>query len=121
MTPFNPIEVRKAVEQFTPRRPQKFQNLVPAKDVIAELRQRHASYRAIADLLTKHCLPTSKTAIALYCHKVLGESVRPYHRPKAPSTPSQPTSSPHEQPDETPAAARGPRIARVRMLNPTEK
>jgi len=71
MSAFDPSAVRQAVEDFTPRRPQKFHDLFPAKDVISELRQKRASYRAIAELLTKHCLPTSKTAIALFCHEVL--------------------------------------------------
>src|SRR5436190_515331 len=51
MSSFDPTTVRKAVEEFTPIRPQKFQNLFPAKDVIAELRHKRASYRAIDDLL----------------------------------------------------------------------
>src|SRR5579862_5681009 len=80
MSSFDPAAVRKAVEEFTPRRPQKFQELLPAKDVITELRQKRASYRSIADLLTQHCLPTSKTAIAVFCHQVLGEGVRPRKR-----------------------------------------
>src|SRR5207244_314702 len=66
MSSFDPTTVRKAVEEFTPSRPQKFQDLFPAKDVIAELRQKRASYRAIAELLTKHCLLTGKTAIAVF-------------------------------------------------------
>src|SRR5881296_1289680 len=82
MSSFDPATVRKAVDEFTPRRPQKFQDLLPAKDVIAELRQKRASYRSIADLLTQHCLPTSKTAIAMFCHQVLGENVRPRKRPR---------------------------------------
>ncbi len=53
MATFDPNEIRKAVEEFTPRRPQKFQDLLPAKDVIVELRQKRASYRSIADLLTQ--------------------------------------------------------------------
>ena len=77
MTSFDPATVRQAVAEFTPLRPQKFQDLLPARDVIAELRQRRASYRAIAELLTQHCLPTSKTAIAAFCHQVLTEIVRP--------------------------------------------
>ena len=60
MPTFNPDHVRKAVAEFSPRRPQKFQDLLPATEVIAELRQKKASYEAIADLLTQHCLPTSK-------------------------------------------------------------
>ena len=47
MTSFDPTTVRQAVAGFTPLRPQKFQDLIPAKDVIIELRQRRASYCAI--------------------------------------------------------------------------
>lgn len=136
MTSFDPASVRHAVAEFTPRRPEKFQDLMPAKDVIVELRQKRASYRAIAELLTQHCLPTSKTAIAVFCHEVLGEIVRPRRRPgrKRPviptaanpaSTPEQPTAAPtpaeqtgNGNGDDTPLRSRGPRIAQVRMLKP---
>jgi hypothetical protein len=137
MTSFDPATVRKAVEDFTPRRPQKFQDLLPAKDVIVELRQKRASYRSIADLLTQHCLPTSKTAIAVFCHQVLGEGVRPRKRPgrKKLSVPAlsadesttrhpldtlQPVEPPtNPNGDEAqPTRSRGPRIAQVRMLKP---
>ncbi len=136
MTSFDPASVRQAVAEFTPRRPEKFQDLMPAKDVIVELRQKRASYRAIAELLTQHCLPTSKTAIAVFCHEVLGEIVRPRRRPgrKRPvvpatanpaSTPEQPAATPpsaeqtgNGNGDDTPSRSRGPRIAQVRMLKP---
>lgn len=130
MSSFDPATVRQAVAEFTPLRPQKFQDLLPAKDVIAELRQRRASYRAIAELLTQHCLPTSKTAIAAFCHQILGEIVRPHRRPgrKRPQSPAEPNGrapSPSQEPsaessgDETPQTrSRGPRIAQVRMLKP---
>ena len=137
MSLFDPAAVRKAVEEFTPRRPQKFQDLLPAKEVIIELRQRRASYRSIADLLTQHCLPTSKTAIAMFCHQVLGENVRPRKRPgrRKPPNPSTSTdqTAPHQATDthqtsespmpltaeETqPTRTRGPLIAQVRMLKP---
>jgi len=140
MTSFDPATVRQAVAEFTPLRPQKFQDLLPARDVIAELRQRRASYRAIAELLTQHCLPTSKTAIATFCHQVIGEIVRPRRRPgrKRPTLPAEPngrtvSASQSEPADERPAQepsaesngnvnpqtrSRGPRIAQVRMLKP---
>lgn len=140
MTTFDPAEVRKAVAEFTPRRPQKFQDLIPAKDVIVELRQKSASYRSIADLLTQHCLPTSKTAIAMFCHQVLNENIRPRKRPvrKRPpaslspngesgvtgSMPAGESSAPAEpllisDNGETPLArSRGPRIAQIRKLQP---
>jgi hypothetical protein len=140
MATFDPNEIRKAVESFTPRRPQKFEDLLPAKDVIVELRQKRASYRSIADLLTQHCLPTSKTAIAQFCHQVLGENVRPRKRPgrRRPlvspsangegaiveSLPASDAGAPTERVtnpdggDSTTGRARGPRIAQVRMLKP---
>lgn len=140
MTTFDPATVQQAVAEFTPLRPQKFQDLLPAKDVIAELRQRRASYRAIAELLTQHCLPTSKTAIATFCHQVIGEIVRPHRRAgrKRPPSPAAPngrvastaqSESVEDHPSqESPAdsngngtpqtRSRGPRIAQVRMLKP---
>jgi len=136
MSSFNPTKIRKAVEEFTPRRPQKFQDLFPAKDVVIELRRKRASYRSIADLLTRHCLPTCKTSVALFCHKVLGEKVRPYKRPTyekpaASEMPIREEASPATSPptetsapadanggETSPARTRGPRIAQVRMLKP---
>ena len=130
MTSFDPATVRQAVAEFTPLRPQKFQDLLPAKDVIAELRQRRASYRAIAELLTQHCLPTSKTAIAAFCHQILGEIVRPHRRPgrKRPPSPAEPNGRVTLPVQPEPAksnggetanpSSRGPRIAQVRMLKP---
>src|SRR5688572_5066411 len=139
MSSFDPASVHKAVAEFTPRRPQKFQDLAPAKEVIIELRQRRASYRAIAELLTQHCLPTSKTAIASFCHEVLGEITRPKRKPSrkrifTPSTnghsdstppmPKVPLSEVETPPDSAVQGSeppkRGPRIAQVRMLNHEE-
>jgi hypothetical protein len=140
MSSFDPTTVRQAVAEFTPLRPQKFQDLIPAKDVIVELRQKRASYRAIAVLLTQHCLPTSKTAIATFCHQILGEIVRPRRRPgrKRPPSPVEPNGRMALPTQSVPAAdhpsqelladshagetqqtrSRGPRIAQVRMLKP---
>jgi len=137
MASFDPATVRQAVAEFTPRRPEKFQDLIPAKEVIAELRQKRASYRAIAELLTQHCLPTSKTAVAVFCHEVLGEIVRPRRRPgrrrtvvpsvaspasaSEPPTDTLPPSGPTSggsSDDTQPPRSRGPRIAQVRMLKP---
>jgi hypothetical protein len=103
MSSFDPASVRQAVAEFTPRRPQKFQDLLPAKDVIVELRQKRASYRAIAELLTQHCLPTSKTAIAAFCHQVLGEIVRPRKaaRTKRPPAPAPNRENGHAPQSET--------------------
>ena len=136
MSSFDPTTIRKAVDEFTPLRPEKFQDLLPAKEVIVELRLKRASYRAIAELLTQHCLPTSKTAIATFCHEILGEIIRPKrktYRKRAPSLGAHGNGngSPSGLPSITNAGTRadekedeptmprkhGPRIAQVRMLN----
>ena len=136
MSTFDPSKIRKEIEEFTPRRPQRFQELMAAKDVIIELRRKRASYRSIAELLTRHCLPTCKTSVALFCHKILGEVTRTRGRPPR----EQPTEleapvhevAPFATPPPTEAVApaepngsetpptrtRGPRIAQVRMLKP---
>jgi hypothetical protein len=128
MSVFDPSKIRKAVEEFTPRRPEKFHELFAAKDVIIELRQKRASYRSIAELLTRHCLPTCKTSVALFCHQILGETTRTRGRPSreqqaisdslaAPTieTPPQEESNGGDAPS---VRTRGPRIAQVRMLKP---
>jgi hypothetical protein len=134
MSAFDPNNVRKAVSEFTPHHQQKFENLLPARDVIVELRQRQASYRAIAELLTQHCLPAGKTAIADFCHEVLGESIRPHRRTprKRPPAaeqqgetklvvpaPSDTATGEPPKPDPTVDRPRGPRIAQIRKLNPS--
>jgi hypothetical protein len=131
MSAFDPANVRQAVQDFTPCRPQKHQELLSAKDVIGELRQKRASYRAIAELLNQHCLVTSKTAVANFCHDILGETVRPHRRTarrRPNSVPTQPLAS--RDRDSAPvlndgtenttnlSRARGPRIAQVRMIKP---
>lgn len=133
MSSFDPIIVRKAVTEFAPLRPERFQELSAAKDFISELRQKRASYRSIADLLTRHGLPISKTAVAAFCHVVLGEPPRvgkhrPRKRPPAPDSLNGSSLVPATPPPIPPAAdnnsvnpqsrARGPRIAQIRMLKP---
>ena len=136
MPTFNPDKIRKAVEEFTPSRPEKFHELVAAKDVIIELRQKRASYRSIAELLTRHCLPTCKTSVALFCHKILGEVTRtrgrpPREKPSELEDPTRDDASPVTMPpaeilptaesnggEIPPIRVRGPRIAQVRMLKP---
>ena len=73
--------IQQAIREFIPKRPTKFQELLSAKDFISELRRKRASYEAIADLLTQHCVPISKSAIAMFCHERLGESVRSRRKP----------------------------------------
>jgi len=135
MSPLDPTTVRKAVSEFAPARPERFRELAIAKDFILELRQKRASLRSIADLLTRHGLPISKTAVAEFCHEVLGEPARcQKHRSRKrppvsnPPTPTPEPLSPVITPSVLPSTGnlgenqqsrvRGPRIAQIRMLKP---
>ncbi len=133
MNSFDPTTVRKAVSEFAPLRPERFRELSAAKDFIIELRQKRASYRSIADLLTRHGMPISKTAVAQFCHEMLGEPARcQKHRPRkrppvadsfasetlAPvPSPSVPSATENPGENQQPRV-RGPRIAQIRMLKP---
>jgi hypothetical protein len=138
MSTFDSNPIQKAVTEFTPKRPPKFQELLAAKELIVELRRKRASYESIADLLTQHCLPISKSAIAMFCHEVLGEAVRSRRRPgkrRLPeSVPLKVDNQPHESAKTNPSAmpptsianangnenmatrSRGPHIAKVELL-----
>jgi hypothetical protein len=133
MTAFDPTTVRRAVSEFAPLRPERFRELAVAKDFIIELRQKRASYRSIADLLTRHSLPVSKTAVAEFCHEVLCEPARcqkhrqrkrpPISDSSASESPSQVALTPVPPTTGNPGEnqqprVRGPRIAQIRMLKP---
>jgi hypothetical protein len=140
MTTFDPNLIRKVVTEFRPKRPPKFQELLAAKELITELRRKGASYESIAEVLAQHCLPISKSAIAMFCHQVLGESVRSRRRPgkrrvsvtvpagvenkpspKNNSAPVQPPTPTNVIGNEDSAArSRGPHIAKVELLPPGE-
>jgi hypothetical protein len=130
MSSFDPELAGKLVADYAPARPAKFQDLLPARNVIAELRQKGASYRAIADLLSRHNLTTSKTAVTVFCHEVLDDLVRSRRRvsrkkepalvmpPNEPVFPVAPPPVSSKTDEMSPARSRGPRIAQVRMLKP---
>jgi len=130
MSAFDPELAGKMVADYAPARPAKFQDLLPARNVIAELRQKGASYHAIAELLSRHNLTTSKTAVTVFCHEVLDCPVRSRRRvsrkkepalvvsPNEPVFPVAPTPASEKNDETSPARPRGPRIAQVRMLKP---
>ena len=119
-----------------------FNNLKPFHDSIVELRGKRASYSAIAELLQKHGLKTSRARVAEYGRIVLdgGKSRKRRKRAKtapAVNTPVTPQSAPAATTKPVPALtapaddappppsenspfrSRGPRIARIRMLDGT--
>jgi hypothetical protein len=81
MTTFDSNLVKKVVTEFRPKRPPKFQELMSAKELVTKLRRKRASYESIAETLGQPCLPISKSAVAMCCYQVLGESVRSRRHP----------------------------------------
>jgi hypothetical protein len=140
MTSFDLNRFHAVVEQFAPPPRHRFHALLPAKDMIAELRRKGASYETIAELLTQHSLPTCRSAIARFCHAVLDEKPRPKRRASARRlVPPTPVSSPELAPPPAPVSpnlgselrssssdisstprSKGPRIANIRLAEPNK-
>jgi hypothetical protein len=135
--------LRKAIQEFRPN-PHRvpFNNLKPFHDSIVELHRKRASYATIADLLQQHGVKTSRARVAEYGRIVLdgGKSrkrrkrakiapaantpVTPASVPAVPTKPVPASTAPASDVPPPPAAnssyqSRGPRIARIRMLDGT--
>jgi hypothetical protein len=132
----------KAVQEFRPN-PHRipFNNLKPFHAHIVELRNKNASYVAIANILQQHGIKTSRARVAEYGRIILdgGKARRRQKRVKvapAVNTPINPKSVTAVPPKPVPAStapaevspppaenspyrSRGPRIARIRMLDGT--
>ncbi len=140
--------LRKAIREYQPdpsRIP--FSNLKPFHDSIVELRGKNASYAAIAELLEQHGVKTSRARVAEYGRIVLegGKSRKRRKRAKttpAANIPATPQSAPATTVKPTPATppataitsdvpplpkedspyrSRGPHIANVKMMTPSER
>ena len=86
-----------AIRDYVPRHPTKFQKLLPMKDSIAELRDKGASYAAIADILRNINVPVASDTVFRFCHEILGEPMtRRRKRRKMPAR--VPTKRPREKP-----------------------
>jgi hypothetical protein len=131
----NPNLIREAAAQFQPRRRPRFENLQACRDVIIELREKRASCEAIAELLTRYGVKTSRTMVNEFV-RTLGQSRGGRHRkphlipvtpPTTPPTTLQPTSANHVAPSaplltaSAPVKTRGPHIAKVELLKPGEQ
>ena len=134
----DPSVIRKAAAEFQRKRPVRFEILQPWKDVIEELRSKCASCYTISEFLNGYGIQTSKSAIANFCKEVLKEpgkrKQKGWRRKRQPAESKKSTSASQksvspipEVPipnDAEPLVAsprnRGPRIARVELLNPNE-
>src|SRR5580658_9534833 len=141
--------LREAIREYQPdpsRIP--FSNLKPFHDSIVELRGKNASYAAIAELLIQNGVKTSRARVAEYGRIVLEGGKRRKRRKRAkiapavniPATPQSapavaakptpvtpaPTAAPAGNvtppPNEnSPYRSRGPHIANVKMMTPSER
>jgi len=148
-TPTPDLEsLRKAVQEFRPN-PHRvpFNGLKPVHDSIVELRRQNVSYSAIADLPQQHGVKTSRARVAEYGRIVLegGKSRKRRKRANtapvanalvtshtapavaakpAPAPPAPTTVQAGDVPPPTvnsPYHSRGPHIANVRMMSPSER
>ena len=124
--------LRKAIQEYQPN-PSRvpFSNLKPFHDSIVALRGKKASYAVIADLLQQNGVKTSRARVAEYGRIVLEGGKRRKRRrqrriilPLAPpvmppAAPKPETSRAMDEPSSLQNHPRGPRIARVRMLDGT--
>ena len=144
ITPMPDLEsLRKAVQEFQPapsRVP--FHALKPYHEFIVMLRAKRASYRSVAELLEKHGVHTSRARVAEYGRILLdgGKSRKRRKRARtalvantpvtlqsAPAVPTKPVPAstapaddvPPPPAENSPYRSRGPRIARIRMLDGT--
>jgi hypothetical protein len=137
--------LRMAVQEFRPnphRMP--FNDLKPVHDSIEELRKQNVSYSAIAELLQQHGVQTSRARVAEYGRIVLEGGKKRKRRKQArtapvPNSPATPQSAPAVTAKPTPATpvlasnnapppkeyspyhSRGPHIANVKMMTPSER
>ena len=149
ITPTPDLEsLRKAVQEFRPsphRVP--FNGLKPVHDSIVQLRKQTVSYAAIADLLIQHGVKTSRARVAEYGRIVLEGGKKRKRRKRAKIAPvanipatsqNAPTVAAKPAPATPPATAitsdvppppkenspyrsRGPHIANVKMMTPSER
>ena len=128
MTVTDSNSIRQAAAEFQPCRRPRFQNLQPWREVIIELRDKGASCEAIAGLLTRHGVKTSRTMVNEFVWTLPQPKMNRRRKPQlepitAPAalSPVQPPVAPMpcpEPPPSVPVKSHGPRIAQVRMLKP---
>ena len=130
----DPNLLRQAAAEFQPRRQPRFQNLLSCQEVILELRAKGASCEAIAELLTRYGVKTSRTMVNEFIWS-LGQPKgsgrrKPRFNPITPTATPPPTQPPTASVrlapsipapvESAPVKTRGPHIAKVELLKPGE-
>lgn len=131
----DPNLIRQAAAQFQPRRRPRFGNLQPCREVIIELREKGASCEAIAELLNRYGVKTSRTMVNEFV-RTLGRLKNGRRRKPYPNSTPPPTTPPPRLPSSISAVTaptgpepnangatrpRGPHIAKVELLKPDEQ
>lgn len=135
MPAVDPHLIRQAAAQFEPRRRPRYGNLQACREVIIELREKGASCEAIAELLNRYGVKTSRTMVNEFVRMLkqtkntrrkkahlssIAQSAVPVtHPPETVSTPIVSTKT-----DATingAAKPRGPHIARVELMKQGEQ
>lgn len=135
---------RQAAAQCAPTSKSRASKLLPLKEDIAALRKRGLSYHAISELLTQCGITASNTCVMNFCHRALKERRRKPVATKRAAANPKPAAAPETQPNDppkttppaapaatggtfsfptnpaanAPARSRGPRIAKVELLDP---
>ena len=129
----DPNNIRQAVADFQPRRRPRFQNLLLWRDVILELRGKGASCEAVAELLTRHGVKTSRTMVGEFLHTLAQPKTNGHRKPRlkpaarpAIQSPAPQLAAPIRRPEPAPienlpVKTRGPHIAKVELLKPHEQ
>jgi hypothetical protein len=135
MAGLDPNLLRQAAAEFQPRRQPRFQNLQPCREVILELRGKSASCEAIAELLTKYGVKTSRTMVTEFVRSI-GQAKGGGRRKPRLNRLTPPVANPMAQPlvdpvrtvpsisapaESAPLKTRGPHIAKVELLKPGEQ
>jgi hypothetical protein len=126
----DPHLIRQAAAQFEPRRRPRYGNLQPCREVIIELREKGASCEAIAELLNRYGVKTSRTMVNEFV-RILKQAKstrrKKAHLPSAAPSPApvlhppatvSPPIAPAKIETNTNGVAkpRGPHIARVELM-----
>ena len=121
----------RAIRDYVPRHPTKFQKLLPMKDGIAELRGKGVSYAAVADILRNINVSVASDTVFRFCHEILGEPMTRRRKrrrvpPRAPTKRAREkpvvnnSTGVHKQADSQPAREwkrpDGPRIADINTI-----
>lgn len=135
MPAVDPHLIRQAAAQFEPCRRPRYGNLQPCREVIIELREKGASCEAIAELLNRYGVKTSRTMVNEFV-RILKQAKSPRrkkaHLPSAALSPAPVLHSSAtvllpiapakiETNANGVAKPRGPHIARVELMKQGEQ